>query len=172
MKKALLIPMLCFGFLTLCTLQTVQAQQPDFSSVDVLVKQLYDSIESGPQHNPDWSVFKQLFIPEARLGRIRDEGYELVTPAGFAANYDTLRARGVIQRFKEHEIGRTTERFGNVMHVFSTYESDYATNEGPQKARGINSIQLIRQDGRWWVATIIWDVETPDRPIPSQYLNQ
>lgn len=172
MKKALLIPMLCFGFITLCVQQTVQAQQPDFSSVDVLVKQLYGSIESGPQHNPDWSVFKQLFIPEARLGRIRDEGYELVTPAGFAANYDTLRARGVIHRFKEHEIGRKTERFGNVMHVFSTYESDYATNEGPQKARGINSIQLIRQDGRWWVATIIWDVETPDRPIPSQYLNQ
>ena len=172
MKKTYLLPLGCLGLLLAFVASPSRAQQHDYSSEDVLVQHLYESIESGPQHNPDWTDFNRLFIPEAKLGRIRDDGYELVSPAEFAANYDTLRARVVIQRFKEHEIGRTTERFGNVMHVFSTYESDYATNEGPQKARGINSIQLIRQDNRWWVATIIWDVETLDRPIPSQYLNQ
>ena len=37
-------------------------------------------------------------------------------------------------------------------------------------ARGVNSIQLVRQDGRWWVVTILWDVERPDQPIPPPYL--
>ena len=36
--------------------------------------------------------------------------------------------------------------------------------------RGINSIQLFHDGTRWWVATIMWDSERPDNPIPQMYL--
>jgi hypothetical protein len=26
--------------------------------------------------------------------------------------------------------------------------------------RGINLIQMVRKDGRWWITSIIWDEET------------
>lgn len=34
-------------------------------------------------------------------------------------------------------------------------------------ARGVNSFQLIRFGGRWWITSVVWDVETDDRPIPG-----
>jgi len=52
--------------------------------------------------------------------------------------------------------------------VFSTYESRHE-KDGAPFARGINSIQLLWDGGRWWVATILWDSERPDNPILPQY---
>ena len=36
--------------------------------------------------------------------------------------------------------------------------------------RGINSIQLVNDGKRWWIASVVWDTEQPDNPIPAQYL--
>jgi hypothetical protein len=36
--------------------------------------------------------------------------------------------------------------------------------------RGINSIQLLYEGGRWQVASVIWDIEGEGNPIPVQYL--
>jgi prevent-host-death family protein len=55
------------------------------------------------------------------------------------------------------------------VHVFSTYESR-KTKDGQPFQRGINSIQLIKDGNRYWVVTILWDVETPTSPIPASYL--
>ena len=39
-----------------------------------------------------------------------------------------------------------------------------------QSKRGINSIQLLKDQGRWWVVSIFWMAETEEFPIPSEYL--
>ena len=31
-------------------------------------------------------------------------------------------------------------------------------------------MQLLRDGKRWWIASVTWDVERPDNPIPAQYL--
>ena len=36
--------------------------------------------------------------------------------------------------------------------------------------REINSIQMVRKDGRWWITSIIWDEETGAGPVPAKYL--
>mgnify|MGYP006137524999 CR=1 FL=1 len=33
-----------------------------------------------------------------------------------------------------------------------------------------DTIQLVNDGKRWWVVTIFWQQETPDNPIPAQYL--
>jgi hypothetical protein len=71
--------------------------------------------------------------------------------------------------FYESEIARRTEVFGNIAHVFSTYESRRAKADAPF-ARGINSIQLLKDGDRWWIVTIFWDAEQPNKPIPPEYL--
>ena len=71
--------------------------------------------------------------------------------------------------FFEREVAGRREEFGNIAHVFSTYESRHARDEKPFQ-RGINSIQLFHDGTRWWVLTIMWDAETPEHPIPPQYL--
>ena len=72
--------------------------------------------------------------------------------------------------FFETEIGKKTEQFGNIVHVFSTYESRRTLNDEKPFMRGINSFQLWYDGKRWWVITILWQSESPDTPIPEKYI--
>ena len=71
--------------------------------------------------------------------------------------------------FYEKEVHRETQRFGNIAHVFSTYESRTKA-DGPIIARGINSIQAYWDGKRWWITNAIWDEERADNQLPAEYL--
>ena len=72
--------------------------------------------------------------------------------------------------FYENAIVNRAQTFGNVAHVFSSYESRHAPGEKPFQC-GINSIQLINDGKRWWVLSILWDEERPDNPLPPEFAN-
>jgi hypothetical protein len=72
--------------------------------------------------------------------------------------------------FAEREAFRKTERYGNIMQVFSTYESRHDAKDATPFARGINSFQLYYDGIRWWVVTIMWQEETPENPLPKEFL--
>ena len=71
--------------------------------------------------------------------------------------------------FYESEIHRVTETFGNITHVWSTYESRDQLI-GPVTGRGINSIQLYYDRERWWILNWTYDSERTGNPIPEKYL--
>jgi hypothetical protein len=71
--------------------------------------------------------------------------------------------------FSEREIARTSEAFGNIMQVFSTYESRRDSTDA-HPIHGINSIQLFNDGKRWWVVGVMWDTERADKPIPAAFL--
>jgi hypothetical protein len=73
--------------------------------------------------------------------------------------------------FYEKEIGRKSDRYGSVMHVFSTYESRRTLQDPKPFMRGINSIQLWFDGKRWWILTVFWQGESEDNPIPREHLN-
>jgi hypothetical protein len=72
--------------------------------------------------------------------------------------------------FWEREVARRVERFGSIAHVLSTYESRIKDPDGPPMMRGINSVQLIRGMDRWLIASILWQTEQEELPIPQDYL--
>jgi hypothetical protein len=72
--------------------------------------------------------------------------------------------------FFEREIARRTERYANIAHIFSTYESRHKADDPKPFARGINSIQLTNDGKRWWIVTVFWQGEGPDNPLPEKYL--
>jgi hypothetical protein len=74
------------------------------------------------------------------------------------------------QGFFEREVARRTEMFGNIAHVFSTYEARHKVEDKDPLVRGINSIQLMNDGKRWWIVTVFWQAETPDNPLPKKYL--
>ena len=61
------------------------------------------------------------------------------------------------------------QQYGDIAHVMSTYEK-HRWGDTTVAGRGINSIQLVRKDNRWWVTSIIWDEETGAGPVPAKYL--
>ena len=147
------------------------AVSPDVASADAILAALYASISGDAGVARDWDRFRRLFHPSARLmpagrdaqglgrlGVLTPEDY--ITRAG-----PQLEGQG----FHEREIARRTDRFGAVTHVFSTYDSR-RTADGDVFARGINSIQLFDDGTRWWIVSVYWQSETPEFPLPAEYL--
>jgi hypothetical protein len=150
------------------------ARAEDVASIDAIIAVLYDVI-SGPAAQPrDWDRFHSLFQPDARLiptGQ-RPDGTvtaRTLTPEEFSA---TVGPQFEERGFFEQEIGRVAETFGNIAHVFSAYESKRTAEDPEPFARGINSIQLLNADDRWYIVSIFWDSERPGNPIPAKYLRR
>ena len=74
--------------------------------------------------------------------------------------------QGEMPSFWEGEIWRQSNVFGDMAHVLSAYETK-RTREGEVINRGVNSIQLFRRDGRWWISAMIWRREGKDVKIAS-----
>jgi hypothetical protein len=72
--------------------------------------------------------------------------------------------------FFERSIHNEIEQFGNIVQVWSTYESRHNLDDAKPFARGINSFQLLKDGDRYWVVNIFWDSESPAKPIPATYL--
>ncbi len=155
----------------------VMAQKSDYSdkvkTIDSTIETLYAVISGEKGEARDWELFKYLFIPEAHLipsgkGQDGKTGYRVLTPAQYVETSGSyLEQNG----FFEKEISRETDRFGNIVQLFSTYESYHSEKDEKPFARGINSIQLLYDGERWWVLNIFWQAETAEFPIPQSYLD-
>jgi hypothetical protein len=147
------------------------SQAADVASIDSTIAALYDVISGPAGQARDWARFRNLFAPGARLipAAPRADGS---APAVLSPDDYVQRTSEAFLKsgFFEREIARRAEEFGTVAHVFSTYESRRARDEAKPFARGINSIQLMKQAGRWWIVTVMWDQERADNPIPAKYL--
>jgi hypothetical protein len=148
------------------------AAPADVATVDGIIAALYDVISGPAGQARNWDRFRSLFVPEAKL-----------IPTGFPQGSTTARARYLSvedyvtgsgpslqeRGFYERETGRVSERFENIVHAFSSYESR-RTPDGEVIQRGINSIQLTWDGERWWVANIMWRGVGPNVEIPPKYL--
>ncbi|HEX6771092.1 MAG TPA: hypothetical protein VF126_03640 [Acidobacteriaceae bacterium] len=154
-----------------------KASPADVQSVDAIVAALYDVISGPAGKHRDWSRFRSLFVPDARLiptrhnknGKDDKNGNGADIAVYTPEQYQARATAALEQGFFERGIHNTTESFGNIVHVFSTYESRH-TADGKPFQRGINSIQLLKDGDRYWVVTILWDGEAPTNPIPAKYL--
>jgi hypothetical protein len=156
-------------------IKTETLNPPDVSSVDTIVNALYESVSFLPGQQPDYDRLRTLFHPDGRLIAPKGENEAAVAVLDVETFITHSREHVVIsgmerKGFVETEIARRFQAFGNIVHVFSTYESRNTSNESEPIQRGINSIQLLKEHGRWWVLTILWDVERPGNPIPRPYL--
>ena len=147
-----------------------QANPADVNSIDGIVKALYEVI-SGPAGPRDWNRFRSLYYKDAYMGAIStnpagEKKLHRFTPDEYIKMNSPLFERFA---FNEKELGRETNVFGDVAQVFTAYAFtvDMPT---PMKERGINSIQLINEGGRWWITSIVWTEETKENPIPSKYI--
>ena len=145
------------------------AMANDSDSIDSAVRACYDVI-SGPAGTRDWARFHSLFADGARLIPIRTTP-QGSSPAVMTPEEYEKRAGATFEKaaFYESEVSHRVETFGNIAHVFSTYESRRAPGEKPF-ARGINSFQLIKTESGWKIMTILWDTEREGNPLPAKYL--
>jgi hypothetical protein len=152
--------------------QPATAKEADGASVDTIVAALYEVI-SGPAGAPrNWNRMRALFAPDAKLmviGPRPDGGFglrALTVEDYISRNMSAFNTAG----FYEREIARTTDSFGQLVHVFSTYELLRSPNDAKPFMRGINSIQLAHDGKRWWIANLVWRAEDSGLALPERYL--
>jgi hypothetical protein len=134
----------------------------DLAGIDQAIRGTYSVISGPPGQKRDFDRMRALFAPGALL--------RVITPKGIRGGSldDYIAKSGPIlekEGFTETELGRRTEIYGNLATVWSSY--DGRTASGSFHERGINSFQLVRVDGKWLVASILWQEETPAFPLPA-----
>jgi hypothetical protein len=141
------------------------ADAADVATMDSIITALYDVI-SGPPGKRNWDRFRSLFVPGARLIRTGKRQTGEVSSRVLTPDEYIQRSAPFLEKdgFFEREISRRLEKFGNIAHIFSTYESRHAKDDATPFTRGINSIQLMNDGKRWWVVTIFWQGEGCARP--------
>ena len=150
------------------------ARPEDVASIDAIIKATYDVISGPAGQKRDWNRMRSLFLPGARLiptGRAQDGKHN--ARVWSLEEYITRAGPGLEEGgFFERELGRVEERYGNVVHLMSAYDSKRTLQDEKPFARGVNSFQLMYDGARWWVVTIFWQGETPDNPIPAKFINK
>jgi len=148
------------------------ANPADVSSMDAIIAAIYDVISGPAGKKRDWDRMRALFVTGARLiptGPRQGGGYgaRILTVEDYVTRGSAIFEK---QSFYEKETARRTEMFGQIAHVFSTYESRHAPDDAKPFQRGINSIQLMNDGKRWWIVTIFWQAEDERNPLPEKYL--
>jgi hypothetical protein len=148
----------------------------DVASVDAILDALYASVSHPDGVEPDWARMRKIFLPVGMLippKRANQDMFTVVDVDGFRdlvrKGADAAKQRGESSAFFEKEVARRLDCFGNVCQAFSTYEARRAPADEKPFVSGINSIQLLNDGQRWWIASIVWDSERPGNPIPAEY---
>ena len=126
-----------------------------------------DEAISGPA-DKDRACMKTLLIPEARmmfvsLGADGTPSYRPETVDEWIAR---VKARGHAM-LEEKQLKFHIERYANIAHLWSSYALH---SDGKQVARGINSIQAMKDVGGWRVTSIMVQAESATAPLPKEYL--
>jgi len=126
-----------------------------------------DAAISGPA-DKDRACMKALLIPEAHLifasvGADGAPNYRLQTLDDWIARTKT---RGHVV-LKEKQLNFRIDRYDDIAHLWSLY---VLHSGGNAVARGINSIEAVRQAGGWRVASITVRAESASAPLPEEYL--
>ena len=141
---------------------TTQPSKADLAGIDAAIRGVYDVISGPPGQKRDFDKMRSMFATGATLKAIGPKGLRGGTLEDYISrNKDVLEKEG----FSERELGRRVEVWGGLATAWSAY--DGRTASGSFHERGINSFQLVKVDGKWLVASILWQEATPDNPLPA-----
>lgn len=153
-----------------------QAESGPFVTVDGTLDALYAAVSFGPGEEVDWERVREIlmegaiFVQPARPGEVR----KVMDVEGFFADWREFIASTQVKTtgFNERIAQRTTDTFGDVAHSYVVFEARLDPASERPVARGLDSVQLVRSEGRWWVASITTEFERPQRPLPGRFLGR
>lgn len=153
----------------------VAETKPDLTTVKGVMIELYASLDRPPGKQFAWDRFRALMLPgaiivpqplmmkgETRIMTVDD--FIAWIDSSWAARIGTPGDPGIF----EEQTNVVVEQYGDVALAFSTYEKSFYE---PSKfvGRGINAVQLVRRNDRWYVLSITWDEETTAGPVSARY---
>lgn len=149
------------------------ALKSDVETLDGIIAALYQVISGGVGEMRDWQRMRSLFIPEARIMAIfpkpdsSDFNLRILSLSDYIANSGP---RLIEVGFREQEIQRKTEQWGELAQVYSSYQA--LEDKTQTVRRGINSLQLMHDGKRWWIISFLFEAERAQLPLPEAMTQQ
>ena len=139
----------------------------DTKTIDALMRASYEVVSGEKGTKRQWERDNYLHHPKAVYSYFDKKKQEQVvmTLQEFHKETDDMVFNTA---FYENEINREVRIFGNIAHVWSTYETRLVKG-GKVERRGINSIQLIFEHNRWYIISWIFSAETNNNLIPKTF---
>ena len=149
--------------------------KPDYTTVEGIMTELYASVTRQKGEPFPWERLRAIVLPETiMMPQPRQTGGKstLMDVDSFVTWIDTgwkpIIGTDRDNGFFEKQINLVVDQYGDVAHAFSTYE------KGPYEprrimGRGINAVQLVRREGRWYILSITWDEENTAGALPPKY---
>ncbi|WP_432410531.1 hypothetical protein [Rasiella sp. SM2506] len=168
MKRNILIALT----LLFCTLSfsqnTNQKYAKDVQSIDAIIDAYYEVI-SGSSNDP-WQFERDSYIhaENAIITRLDEDGNAF--SHSLEAEYIPL-VLAPKEDFYEKELKRSVSQFGNIAQVWSAFE----IRTDPEIAsgiRGLNSVQLHFEQGRWWIDSWTCEMETDKNDVVTDFLKK
>jgi len=172
------VAMSTVGFLASANLLTAQTPQPAafedaVLTAEGLVDALYASVSFDPGEDPDWDLVRSFFLDEAVMVFATEPARpaQIMDLDAFIEDFETFYREANVRELGFHENLQTKHvvTFGNAAHVWTTFAPRVGSDSGEPARRGVDSINLVRHGGRWWVASINTDFEGPDKQIPEGF---
>ena len=137
----------------------------DLAGIDQAIRGVYEVISGPPGQKRDFDRMRAMFAPSATMKAIGPNGLRGGSVEDYISrNHEILEKEG----FTERELARRVEVWGGLATAWSAYDGRNAS--GTFHERGINSFQLVKVDGKWVVASILWQEETPENPLPRSLI--
>jgi hypothetical protein len=170
--KIMILVFFCFN--PLMILKGQEAMLPDtnaLKTVNGIVKESLRLISSEKGKTRNWEALQNLFLPTATFTVLNNndsipQPVETITLVEFInLLHDEYYERGYL----EYETGKTVDEFNGIANVFQSF---YGKDSEGKEERGINSYQLVYFNKRWWIANLLWTLETNRVKIPKKYLRK
>ncbi len=138
----------------------------DVESIDAIISAYYDVV-SGSSDDP-WEFERDKYIhsKNAFITRL-DENGEADTHT-LEAEYIPIGLSPKVD-FYEKELKRKVSKYGNIAQVWSAFEIRTDPNI-ESKIKGLNSIQLHYENGRWWIDSWTCEMESEKSPVMKEFM--
>lgn len=161
----------CLTIIATMTTNKLNAQNKNFENdvqtIDALMEASYEVVSGEKGAKRQWERDNYLHHQKAVYSYFDREQQKqaIMTLEEFHKETDEM-VFGTA--FYENEVNREVRIFGNIAHVWSTYETKLEKN-GKVERRGINSIQLIFENNRWYIISWTFCGETDKNIIPKTF---
>ncbi len=142
---------------------------PGTDTAEGVVHELYDMCTFDAGTLPDWDAMRALFLPQATVVlRATRTSNTIFSVDGFVEDWHRFIARDNVEErgFTEEIVRMSATVFGDIAHILVLYEASFPDWDRPPQP-GVDFIQLIKNDGRWWIVSIANEIPTPNRPVPE-----
>jgi hypothetical protein len=167
-KITLTLISIVFAFNSIFGQTTDKKYAEDVKSVDAVINAYYDVVSGSSSEPWEFERDKYIHTKNAFITRLDENG---------KAESHTLEAEYIPiglspkEDFYEKELKRVVSQYGNIAQVWSAFEirTDPKTESN---IRGLNSIQLHYENGRWWIDSWTCEMESDNNTLVIDFLNK